>query len=89
MNDTLTELTLALQAYADGTLSGQDLLARWANAPPSYLPVYYHLFHLVDDEDIRARDAAYRSRQTAQLHELIDALHRQAAPETLKTICFL
>lgn len=60
------QLIHSLQNYLNERLSGEELLQIWSKAS-EFERIYYHLCHLVADEDIRAKDERYRCNQINQL----------------------
>lgn len=83
------QLMAALEAYRDQVVCGNELLSVWEQADEKWQAVYYNLFHLVADEDIRNRDAAYRAYQLDQLDDLIEGMKNNQPIEVLKQIAFL
>lgn len=84
-----SNLIRSLEAYRNGQLSGEQLLALWENSTPEFQYIYYNLCHLVADEDIRKKDEKYHNMQMHQLSELISGLNNGESIENLKQISFL
>ncbi|WP_435938902.1 hypothetical protein ACSF85_00305 [Moraxella bovoculi] len=69
-----TYLINSLRAYLDDCIEGQSLLDIWKDCPPELSNIYYQLFHLVSDEDVRKKDSDYASHQLDLVENLIDLL---------------
>lgn len=54
----------SIELYLDGHIDGDTLLYHWQDCPNELKRVYYQLFHLVSDENIRQKDEGYRVYQT-------------------------
>lgn len=83
------KLIRSLEAYRDGELPGDELLALWENSAPEFQYIYYNLCHLIADEDIRKIDRDYNDMQMNQLSKLISRLRNAENLENLKQISFL
>lgn len=79
----------SLEDYRDKKISGNALLDIWERSPEEIHYVYYNLFHLVCDEDIRKRDLQYKDFQLNQLDNLIDAMKKGEDISQLKRWNFL
>ncbi|WII94907.1 hypothetical protein LU276_07775 [Moraxella haemolytica] len=69
-----TYLIDSLHAYLDGRLEVRLLLDIWKGCPSEISGIYYQLFHLVSDEDIRKKDSDYARHQLYLVEILIDSL---------------
>lgn len=83
------DLINSLEQYSINLLSGDELLKIWENASDELVPIYYNLFHLVSDEDIRMKDENYKVYQMKQLEILIEGLKNNESIDLLKNIVFL
>lgn len=83
------QLIASLEAYLDNRISGDSLLNVWEQSDAGLQAVYYNLFHLVSDEDIRNRDESYRDYQIGQLRSLIHSLKSNQPVDVLKRMTFL
>ncbi|WP_373747232.1 hypothetical protein [Neisseria dentiae] len=83
------ELINSLQSYLDRQISGKNLLELWEQSSQDFQPIYYNLFHLVCDEDIRLKDDEYSKRQIQQLELLIEGMKKNESIDILKEISFL
>lgn len=86
------KLIQSLESYRDGNLLGNELLELWESVISElseFRPIYYNLYHLVSDEDIRQYDEKYKNMQINQLEMLISGLQNNESIEKLKQISFL
>lgn len=79
----------SINRYLDGDIDGENLLNFWKkNCPTEIKNVYYQIFHLVSDEDIRQRDEGYRDYQVDLAKKLIVLLKNNDS-DGLKTISLI
>ncbi len=67
-------LIKTLESYLNGDIDGCALLTVWDDCPTEIKNVYYQLFHLVSDEDIRQKDKDYSDYQISLAKELLELL---------------
>src|SRR6218665_2889760 len=89
MAATAQRLADQLQLVLDGQLSLDDLLEQPANRGDALNSCFHGLQHFLMDEDIRAKDLAYREMQEHELRKLIALLRSNADVERLAKIHFL
>lgn len=84
-----SHLADSINHYLDGNIDGQSLLNYWKeNCPTEIKNVYYQIFHLVSDEEIRQRDKGYDEYQINLTKKLIVLLQNNNSDE-LKTISLI
>lgn len=85
----INKLIRSLEDYSVGSISGERLLLVWDSAPIDFRGIYYNLYHLISDEDIRKKDGKYSKYQLSQLDVLIQGLKQGASMDVLSDISFL
>ncbi|UNU73334.1 hypothetical protein LU293_09770 [Moraxella nasovis] len=64
----------SLNDYLHGRIDGRLLLNAWQDCPEELKPIYYQLFHLIGDEDIRKKDVDYKNFQLSLVNNVIGLL---------------
>ena len=81
-----------LERLARGELPPEDLRERYrwdSEAPEVILHIMCYVDHYLSDEDIRAKDDAYREMQDSEMSKLIELIRAGAPRERLVKIHFL
>ncbi|MBD8530576.1 MULTISPECIES: hypothetical protein [unclassified Massilia] len=89
MTKTNEALAAELQCVLDGMAKLQDVLDNPVNQGDELQSCFHGLQHFLADEDIRAKDGAYRQMQEAEMRKLIRLLRSGADCSLLSTVHFL
>lgn len=82
------DLANSIECYLDGHIDGNTLLSHWQDCPSELKQVYYQLFHLVSDEDVRQKDNDYFEYQINLTKKVIELLKANDI-EKLQTISLI
>jgi hypothetical protein len=89
--DDISGLASDLEALLQGGLGEDDFRRKYEPRIP--LPIleaiWSNLEHYLADADLRAKDAAYRAMQTAEMQKLIRLLRENAPLSRLRRVNFL